>query len=284
MIFPTMRTLHWLAGFRAGVDAGTRGLCRRRSRCGLLPAGRLRRRSTAALHGARSAVRRTRAGVPRRPARTRAGLAARAAGAPVAAPASPHRPQCQRHDRPRHQQLHRGRARPAATSSSTRALADLEHVERLLAFTAGKITAILSAPIRTPTTRTGGTAAGPACALLTGHTPPVLGLASAATARAQIRCSCPTAPSATASVCIWTTASTHHPARHAHPGPRRQPPVPGLEEDGLLFSGDHILNGSTTIIDPPDGEHERLPRFAGRAERRLRQRCHPNSSCRRMAT
>ncbi|MEO7954595.1 MAG: MBL fold metallo-hydrolase, partial [Polaromonas sp.] len=27
-----------------------------------------------------------------------------------------------------------------------------------------------------------------------------------------------------------------------------------LLEDGLLFSGDHILNGSTTIINPPDGE------------------------------
>ena len=26
-----------------------------------------------------------------------------------------------------------------------------------------------------------------------------------------------------------------------------------LVEDGLLFSGDHILNGSTTVIDPPDG-------------------------------
>ncbi|MET1114462.1 MAG: MBL fold metallo-hydrolase [Comamonas sp.] len=26
-----------------------------------------------------------------------------------------------------------------------------------------------------------------------------------------------------------------------------------LEEDALLFSGDHILNGSTTVIDPPDG-------------------------------
>lgn len=26
-----------------------------------------------------------------------------------------------------------------------------------------------------------------------------------------------------------------------------------LEEDGILFSGDHILNGSTTVIDPPDG-------------------------------
>jgi glyoxylase-like metal-dependent hydrolase (beta-lactamase superfamily II) len=27
-----------------------------------------------------------------------------------------------------------------------------------------------------------------------------------------------------------------------------------LEEDGLLFSGDHILHGSTTVIDPPDGD------------------------------
>jgi recombination protein RecT len=27
-----------------------------------------------------------------------------------------------------------------------------------------------------------------------------------------------------------------------------------LEEDALLFSGDHILNGSTTIVDPPDGD------------------------------
>jgi recombination protein RecT len=27
-----------------------------------------------------------------------------------------------------------------------------------------------------------------------------------------------------------------------------------LPSDGLLFSGDHILNGSTTVIDPPDGD------------------------------
>ena len=26
-----------------------------------------------------------------------------------------------------------------------------------------------------------------------------------------------------------------------------------LLQDGLLFSGDHILNGSTTVVDPPDG-------------------------------
>ncbi|MEY4140059.1 MAG: hypothetical protein RLZZ371_2241, partial [Pseudomonadota bacterium] len=27
-----------------------------------------------------------------------------------------------------------------------------------------------------------------------------------------------------------------------------------LLEDGLLFSGDHILNGSTTVVSPPDGD------------------------------
>ena len=26
-----------------------------------------------------------------------------------------------------------------------------------------------------------------------------------------------------------------------------------LEEDALLFTGDHVLNGSTTVVDPPDG-------------------------------
>jgi recombination protein RecT len=27
-----------------------------------------------------------------------------------------------------------------------------------------------------------------------------------------------------------------------------------LVEDGLLLSGDHVLNGSTTVVDPPDGD------------------------------
>jgi glyoxylase-like metal-dependent hydrolase (beta-lactamase superfamily II) len=27
-----------------------------------------------------------------------------------------------------------------------------------------------------------------------------------------------------------------------------------LPQDGVLFSGDHILNGSTTVVDPPDGD------------------------------
>ncbi len=44
-----------------------------------------------------------------------------------------------------------------------------------------------------------------------------------------------------------------------------------LVEDGLLFSGDHILNGSTTVIDPPDGHMDAylnsLDRLADACER-----------------
>jgi glyoxylase-like metal-dependent hydrolase (beta-lactamase superfamily II) len=35
-----------------------------------------------------------------------------------------------------------------------------------------------------------------------------------------------------------------------------------LLEDGLLFSGDHVLNGSTTVVNARR-QHERLPRFIG---------------------
>ena len=43
-----------------------------------------------------------------------------------------------------------------------------------------------------------------------------------------------------------------------------------LLEDGLLFSGDHILNGSTTVIDPRR-QHGRLPGFARPARRPVRR-------------
>jgi len=128
-----------------------------------------------------------------------------------------------------------------------------DHVERLLALTAGQIKAIVcthSHPDHSPAARS----LAAACALLTGRTPPVLGLASAASARAN---------------------ATFTPDRAlldgerlvlddgAHPITLRVIHTPGhaanhlclvLEEDGLLFSGDHILSGSTTIIDPPDGD------------------------------
>jgi len=51
----------------------------------------------------------------------------------------------------------------------------------------------------------------------------------------------------------------HTPAGDLHPGHAAANHVCLLlEEDGLLFSGDHILNGSTTVVDPPDGNMRRL--------------------------
>src|SRR5262249_39835478 len=45
-----------------------------------------------------------------------------------------------------------------------------------------------------------------------------------------------------------------------------------LLEDGLLFSGDHVLNGSTTVVDPPDGDMtayiDSLDRLLAACERR----------------
>jgi glyoxylase-like metal-dependent hydrolase (beta-lactamase superfamily II) len=40
-----------------------------------------------------------------------------------------------------------------------------------------------------------------------------------------------------------------------------------LEEDGLLFSGDHINNGSTVVIDPPDGDMSQYLAALERLER-----------------
>ena len=129
----------------------------------------------------------------------------------------------------------------------------MDHVERLLAFTAGQITAIVcthSHPDHSP-------AAQPlaqACARLTGQTPPVLGLASAATARS-------TAAFAPDRALADGERLMLHDGKHT--STLRVVHTPGhaanhlcliLEEDGLLFSGDHILSGSTTIIDPPDGD------------------------------
>ncbi|MDM0024666.1 MBL fold metallo-hydrolase [Variovorax saccharolyticus] len=92
--------------------------------------------------------------------------------------------------------------------------------------------------------------------------PPILGLASAPTARSTARFTPDrvlqdgerlvlTAPA------ISDTGETRVPAhtlRAIHtPGHAANHLCLLLEEDGLLFSGDHILNGSTTVVDPPDG-------------------------------
>lgn len=92
--------------------------------------------------------------------------------------------------------------------------------------------------------------------------PPILGLASAPTARSNARFTPDqvlqdgerlvlTAPA------ISDAGETRVPAhtlRAIHtPGHAANHLCLLLEEDGLLFSGDHILNGSTTVVDPPDG-------------------------------
>jgi recombination protein RecT len=102
-----------------------------------------------------------------------------------------------------------------------------------------------------------------------GQTPPILGLPSAPSARAA---SAFTPDRALQDGEVLRLApANHNGAQAAAKGTARPDAVthslrvvftPGhaanhvcllLEEDGLLFSGDHILNGSTTVIDPPDG-------------------------------
>src|SRR6185503_9902621 len=40
-----------------------------------------------------------------------------------------------------------------------------------------------------------------------------------------------------------------------------------LEKDGLLFSGDHLMQGSTVVIGPPDGDMKEYLQSLGRLQR-----------------
>ncbi|MBC7917459.1 MAG: MBL fold metallo-hydrolase [Rhodoferax sp.] len=88
---------------------------------------------------------------------------------------------------------------------------------------------------------------------LCAHRPPILGLPSAPTARAasaftpdeslsnqELLALDPRAPAGD----LMVIHTPGHAANHV---------CLLMLADGLLFSGDHILNGSTTVIDPPDG-------------------------------
>jgi glyoxylase-like metal-dependent hydrolase (beta-lactamase superfamily II) len=85
--------------------------------------------------------------------------------------------------------------------------------------------------------------------------PPILGLASCTTARAN-SFFVPDRELAHDEQLVLQSAHTdvRHTLRVLHtPGHAANHLCLVLEEDGLLFSGDHVLNGSTTVIDPPDG-------------------------------
>ena len=83
--------------------------------------------------------------------------------------------------------------------------------------------------------------------------PAILGLPSAATARAASAFT-PDRALLDAEVLRLTAGDITHSLRVIFtPGHAANHVCLLLEEDAMLFSGDHILNGSTTVIDPPDG-------------------------------
>jgi glyoxylase-like metal-dependent hydrolase (beta-lactamase superfamily II)/8-oxo-dGTP pyrophosphatase MutT (NUDIX family) len=149
--------------------------------------------------------------------------------------------------------------------------ADSEHLDKLWRAAGGDIRLIVcthSHPDHSPGAR-------PLQAMCS-TVPPILGLASKETARAnsafvpdrellnheQLRLSRHGGASCGVDFSRpWPTevgpteAETTHTLQVIHtPGHAANHICLMLLEDGLLFSGDHILNGSTTVVDPPDGD------------------------------
>ncbi|MDQ0587666.1 MBL fold metallo-hydrolase [Variovorax paradoxus] len=88
--------------------------------------------------------------------------------------------------------------------------------------------------------------------------PPILGLSSAPTARSSARFAAERELRDGERLVLSGTTAEGTPITHTlraihTPGHAANHLCLVLEEDGLLFSGDHILNGSTTVVDPPDG-------------------------------
>ena len=129
--------------------------------------------------------------------------------------------------------------------------ADLEHLDRLWRAAGGNIRLIVcthSHPDHSP-----GAAPLQALCAQHGHRPPVLGLSSAATARAHSHFT-PDRELHDGELLVLQGTHITHTLRVLHtPGHAANHLCLVLEEDGLLFSGDHVLNGSTTVVDPPDG-------------------------------
>ncbi len=130
--------------------------------------------------------------------------------------------------------------------------ADIDHLQRMWRAAGGQIKAIVcthSHPDHSP-------GAAPLQALCT-NKPPILGLSSRPTSRANSRFT-PDRELIDGEKLVLQGLSLDgeitHTLRVVHtPGHAANHLCLVLEEDGLLFSGDHVLNGSTTVIDPPDG-------------------------------
>jgi recombination protein RecT len=125
---------------------------------------------------------------------------------------------------------------------------DAGHIQRLYDATGGRIEAIVcthSHPDHSPGAR-------PLQALCA-HRPLILGLPSAATARPDSFFAPDRALSNQELLTLSGSGLEHTLMVILTPGHAANHLCLVLLEDGLLFSGDHILNGSTTVVNPPDG-------------------------------
>ncbi|HEX7866813.1 MAG TPA: MBL fold metallo-hydrolase [Variovorax sp.] len=133
---------------------------------------------------------------------------------------------------------------------------DFDHIGRLWRATQGDIRMIVC----THSHADHSPGAAPLQALCkNGSKPPILGLASKPTARATARFTPERELDDGERLVLSGTDAAGdavaHTLRVIHtPGHAANHLCLVLEEDGLLFSGDHILNGSTTVVDPPDGD------------------------------
>ena len=136
--------------------------------------------------------------------------------------------------------------------------ADMEHLERLWRAAGGDIRHIVC----THSHADHSPGAAPLQALCVQHgraAPPILGLPSAPTARAASVFTPDRSLQNNERIVLTSRAldanfASNHTLQIIHtPGHAANHLCLVLEEDGLLFSGDHILNGSTTVVDPPDG-------------------------------
>ncbi len=127
------------------------------------------------------------------------------------------------------------------------------HIERLWRAAGGDIRAIVcthSHPDHSP----GAPRLQVLCANAGRARPPILGLPSAPTSRENSRFTPERTLADGERLVLSAPDGTAHTLQVVHtPGHAANHLCLLLEEDGLLFSGDHILNGSTTVIDPPDG-------------------------------
>ena len=135
--------------------------------------------------------------------------------------------------------------------------ADAEHLERLWRAAGGDIRLIVcthSHPDHSP----GARPLQALCLDAPHGRPPILGLPSAPTARAASHFEPDRALQHQELIRLippGLDADLMHTLMVLHtPGHAANHVCLVLLEDGLLFSGDHVLNGSTTVIDPPDGD------------------------------